>query len=1229
MSASIFSIVILVSTLVIGTSTREIHINTVSGQDTPACLTAGPACQSLCYVSTRLSLNYSKDDSTSIILDNMTNFNALQHKTINFKNIRNMRLATAPEQQVTIRCPDIGMSLVFEHLHNLTIENISIEDCRGGKHDPATVQIVRCTNVHLRNVVLTNSSGVYIKETLGIVHFEQSKFNSNQPFGGLQLILTGVTQENTTEGANYLFEHCTFNSNYAKYYIDPNGTIDREWRYVHGGGMNITFAGNSSGNRIEIRFCSFTNNSAILGGGLAVQFIEQTYENQLIVSGSQYWNNIAKQRGGGVMVGCLSCNRNNFTFTNTTFLHNQAKYAGGASVFANYSSFTSKTESAFIFRNCTWQSNMATISPAFDMSPASSTSEENCIIPILFFTNCSVLDNKVIPKMSDYTSVVHGNSGNSNYIMEPSGVFSVTKSKVYFDGTQIFRGNKNSALHLYSSRLVLSKHTHLVFSNNEGVKGAALALYGSSRINFNDDIHIEFTNNNASDVGGAIYYGNSYALNLNINHKCFIQYRGDAKLKSKVIFEGNKAAWGGDSIFATSFYPCFFQWFTRLGPGRSPAAFFNEIGYFSFRDNNHTGLSTSGRWFRYNRNDSSCRPSQHAIPGKKLCVPLEMINEFYHTVYSVLSITVKGNKKCRVDPPHAAHTVLTLFGYPKDNITLKFQSKRMDYVLYHYLNISFLPCPPGYYHNESTLSCTCSVDTSHSYKAITKCYHATFTVHIQHQYWAGYIGAHEPTNLHTAVCPFPLCALHITYSHYNRLPNRTGDLEGVMCGETRRGILCGECQENYSVYYHSQHFKCDKEDLCTWGIVFYILSEIIPVVVLFVVVIAFNIRLTSGSMNGFIFYSQMLHTIQIMLITSDTDLDIFSAVMYSTTYGLLNFDFFNIEPLSFCLWKGSTVMDVLAFGYVTTTFSLCLVIFLVICLKYCRACRLTTKRKINISFTHGLTAFLCLSYTKCTTVTTYILAGIYLTKEGGKTGNLVTFFGGLPYMSGEHLRYAIPAIFFLFTIILPLPILLISYPLTLHLLSMCGLSEHWIVVRILRGIRIHQLMPLLDSFQSCFKDKMRFFAGLYFLYRLLLPVFQSYISHLGTAVPLMSVLGIHAIAQPYKERKHNVIDALLILNLVGIYGLKTAHDENHLTLSNTSIEWLQTFLVHVPIIVIIFWFLMKILHAIRRFIKSRKRKESESLIADSLDLDDLDRSEQPPYQEFARELSSHEEAMDN
>ena len=35
-----------------------------------------------------------------------------------------------------------------------------------------------------------------------------------------------------------------------------------------------------------------------------------------------------------------------------------------------------------------------------------------------------------------------------------------------------------------------------------------------------------------------------------------------------------------------------------------------------------------------------------------------------------------------------------------------------------------------------------------------------------------------------------------------------------------------------------------------------------------------------------------------------------------------------------------------------------------------------------------------------------------------------------------------------------------------------------------------KFMPFLDSFQACFKDKYRFFAGLYFTYRIAIALFS-------------------------------------------------------------------------------------------------------------------------------------------
>ena len=84
--------------------------------------------------------------------------------------------------------------------------------------------------------------------------------------------------------------------------------------------------------------------------------------------------------------------------------------------------------------------------------------------------------------------------------------------------------------------------------------------------------------------------------------------------------------------------------------------------------------------------------------------------------------------------------------------------------------------------------------------------------------------------------------------------------------------------------------------------------------------------------------------------------------------------------------------------------------------------------------------------------------------------------------------------------------------------------------------------PLLDSFQGCFKDNLRFFAGLYFLYRW--PILLVYMNTTSFSTFYMIVgrifvliLALHAISQPYTKRAHNIIDALLLTDLVLINGL--------------------------------------------------------------------------------------------
>jgi hypothetical protein len=382
-----------------------------------------------------------------------------------------------------------------------------------------------------------------------------------------------------------------------------------------------------------------------------------------------------------------------------------------------------------------------------------------------------------------------------------------------------------------------------------------------------------------------------------------------------------------------------------------------------------------------------------------------------------------------------------------------------------------------------------------------------------------------------------------------------------------------------------------KPDGCKFGWLFYILSELMPVTLVFVVVLIFNIRFTSGAINGFILFSQMLHTLDIsasgivVLPRSKKHTVSDWTQGYQIIYGFFNLDFFNSESLSFCLWENASVLDMLTLKYVTTLYTLLMIVVVIWLMNSCggrccgKCCRFTT---VKTSVIHGISTFLLICYAQCVKVSLYLLMPVYFYADedsGFKPPVKVWLKGELTYFSKQHLFYAIPALFCLFIVGLVPPALLLGYPLLNRLVTILGCKDLRIIQFISQLIPTTNLKPLLDSFQGCFKDNFRFFAGLYFLYRWTIPLIHmnpSMFNVYYTAVSgvLVFILTLHTICQPYIKRVYNIIDTLLFANLLLIallssfnyhksHGHKTTEQEG---VASSSI--VQLVLIYLPVTVI-------------------------------------------------------------
>ena len=451
-------------------------------------------------------------------------------------------------------------------------------------------------------------------------------------------------------------------------------------------------------------------------------------------------------------------------------------------------------------------------------------------------------------------------------------------------------------------------------------------------------------------------------------------------------------------------------------------------------------------------------------------------------------------------------------------------------------------------------------------------------------YWVG--RCDNRNDLCSAHCPKGYCYRNhgTDNSEEFRLPADNEEIDKLICGPYRTGVLCGQCINKSSVQYHSHAYTCRPNRLCNLGILFYILSEILPLIAFFLVVTIFNISFTSGALNGFILFAQLSDTIDLNAggtISLHQHVK-FVTYPYKLIYRMFNFDFFSLDSLSFCLWKHATTMDALVMKFVTITFAL-LLMFLIIFVfntwKFRVWCQSFRPRTLKAAFTHGLSTLLIVSFSQCARVSFFILTPARLYVGITHSIQVVFYSGNLQPFVGDHLKYAIPAVFFLFFLVI-LPLLwLLSYPLLFKILGLCHVSESKFSTYLSRLFPVE----LLDFFQSCFKENHRYFAGLYLLYRMIPLVIFANVHrllqiHAVLAVLFLIMFTLHSVVQPYKSKYHNGIDTVILanmslINVLTTYNYAVLSTGDQFTYKHT-VHWIiyfQILLMYCPLIYLLYY----------------------------------------------------------
>ena len=1122
------------------------YIDEANGENEPRCISGGVMypCKTLLYVAESIDRNQSL--LTIMIQGPILHINS----TVSFVSTNNLTLAGSPTE-LECDCKDCG--IIFNNTEYSTIRYLHFNGCgkvsHWNKNIITAVLIYKCHNVVVENCTFSESfeTGLYFRDTVGVVEILNSIFQGSGTCqhcigaSGLAIRFVNKFDTNNDPVSNYTVANCIFRNN-----RDSSGAAASNPTST-GGGVDLQFTKNSINNVVLFVDVWIEGNLATWGGGMLIHFGGSAQNNQVFLSGVTFRNNTASKAGGGVDAGFVGAAShspitNTVHMENCDFIDNHASYGAGTAIYASHTDCVKDPDynnSALVFKSCRWAGNIALFfGSTVDISPFSYDTLGSIYLPRPRFIDCEFTAN-------------HTHEQSKQNFLINVGSFAVNAFDVLFEGTVNFENHSFTPLHVTDGAVTFLPGARAFFKNNIGSQGGALALFGSSILQVLPNTTLFFINNTATGYGGAIYQSTQNHHDFFSSRTCFIQnsskiyhnaYR-NAEEKPTLYFRGNCVGHNeqtGHAIYATTFLPCYFEQFRKdsFSEDRVMDALQN-IAMFDLEDGTEeTALATSPQRFDFSERRLSI------IPGRSVRISITVKDELNNTAPSVYRVI--QNDTCPTDREFMINR-LKINSQEEGPCSLSLVSANFRESLIRF-KILLLKCPPGFFMDDASQACSCSAySRKQAYYGISSCHDQKANAYLRNNYWAGY---DDDGSLLTARCPSSFCNAKMDREVQGlTLPDTSSptDLRKTVCRPNRAGWLCGMCEANYTTYFHSPTYQCRPQHLCSWGVLFYFLSEVFPIVAMFSVIAVFDIRLTTGTASGLVFFAQIIDAITIRMKWDSKQpeiLEIFNSI-HQVIYGLFNFNFFNLEPASFCLWSNASVLDVIAFKYISVLFAFILLLSIVLFLKYCTCDCLRTKNKVfavgkNRSVVHSMSAVLVICYAQCTNISFQILTKTTLRGAGSEPRHTVTLYGGIKYFSPEHLVYALAACFCLSTVVAIPPILLLVYPGYLTLFSFCKLSESY-PIRFVSSFFI-KLKPFFDSFQGCYRDKLRFFSGFYFLGRIAILGIDAFVtsttqSVLGMEITILILLGVYAFYHPFHNATDNSNNILILLNiaLIGLF----------------------------------------------------------------------------------------------
>ena len=1080
MSPSVMSLLFFLISVVIGSESNVVYVSN-DGIDDPTCLNGGSqSCANLTLVLDRI-----RHQNNAAVYIEPGHYDLSPTVRLTFEQVQNISITSTAiwedEGMVDISCQGTTSGLSFSNCTNVTIAGLSFIGC-GMEHNStslnfktrkgfltffAALYFEGCSFITLNSVSVSNSLGIavqfyytpnvniinsdFINNTLGMYNISGGVYiEFPYCFPGKKCNKTNIPTKYVTN-SQYIISGCNFINNEARNVLDnPNRYIFPVHFYHvafgHGGGLSVFFKGDASDCTVIVEDCTFTNNTAELGGGAYFDMQDSSNNNHVIMSGGNVFNgNNATEFGGGAYLSFIfakkfgtiqSCSYN---ISGTLFHGNNAVHGGGLYYYTTRQDCDNyQLANSLELINCTWSQNKA---------------QSGAGLHLFAF---HAIEEGVVGLVSITSAIFEGNVIEDLDRLDRKGLsfgaLFTDKVPICFHETATFRNTKGTSLIAFQSKVSFSDDVSVSFISNSGIYGGAIALYFSTVMLIHENVTLEFINNAASSLGGAIYVEN--VGQGGTPNTCFLQYYDFRVLPrnwaANFIFKNNKADNVDNSIYSSSIDSCIL--------GRLFGVFdkedINDVFCWNgetalWEYNNHTDTQTCMQQIvtapaRLISNYSISNPLQ-VIPGKKVHMGIVAEDDQGQDVTSnlVLHATSHSPQEVSIDRDinYISNNELILYKLSRSVTNVTISLNTVSEVLQQVqIYAELMDCPPGLNLNANG-RCSCVGDFSDR----VECYDSTFSSFLLRGYWIGQYKGDTVVG-HCRNCKY------LSESVEGRFP--LGDnfsyVDDILCGEHQNGTLCSSCaMEGYAPAINFDEFNCVDCSSTAAGISLFIFLDIIMPFALLVAIFFSDVPLTSGLLHGPILFGQMITTVIPLdgdgIITYESIFNQKATVraekVYFTLYDIFNAEFF-MSFQNFCVSKNLSYAGIISLQYLSAFLPFVFVV-LVALVYYCEdvdfskiCCHRIYFEKPNClknfswasrfkNSPNALATFILLSYTKIAVITGYLLTPANLWTANVSTSysdRLVMYLDGtIDYDLSPGSDYLV---FFLLAIFLGIPFLL-------------------------------------------------------------------------------------------------------------------------------------------------------------------------------------------------------------